>query len=316
MKEEIDKLLDWKAEGMGCALCLVMKTWGSAPRQAGSLLVVRQDGAMTGSVSGGCVEGEVIAESLALIDHGGMKQLEYGVTDETAIGAGLACGGQISLLLMDVTSERLAVLAHAADALNRRGVLDIHIDIGTGIFGMHVPDRAGIQHDQPGLSDNLFVLRVRPRPRLVLIGAVHISSLLGAMASAAGHDVEIIDPRSAFTEARPFEAARMIEDWPDDALAANPPDAHTAVAALTHDPKLDDAALSAALDSPAYYIGALGSRKSHAKRCERLTALGFDTNALDRIFGPIGLPIGARTPAEIALSILSQITAIRRGASL
>lgn len=162
-------------------------------------------------------------------------------------------------------------------------------------------------------AGSVFVHVFAPPPRLAIVGAVHIAEPLARMAALVGFGVTIIDPRSAFATSQDFAGVAVSGDWPDDALAALRPDMRTAIVTLTHDPKLDDPALDTALRSPAFYIGALGSRKTHAARLQRLTALGHDAPALTRIHGPVGLDIGALSPAEIALSILAQITAIRRG---
>lgn len=166
-----------------------------------------------------------------------------------------------------------------------------------------------------GAGKRLFVHVFNPPERLIVVGAVHISQVLAPMAALAGYNVTIIDPRRAFATDARFPAVAMIGDWPDEAMARLRPDARTAIVTLTHDPKIDDPALAVALSSPAFYIGALGSSRTHAKRCERLQARGFGEADLARIHGPIGLAIGARTPAEIAISIMAELTAVRRGPS-
>ncbi len=165
-------------------------------------------------------------------------------------------------------------------------------------------------------AGKVFVHVFAPPPRLVIVGAVHIAEPLARMASLTGYGVTIIDPRRSFADSQRFDAISVDGDWPDDALARLKPDMRTAIITLTHDPKLDDPALDAALKSDAFYVGALGSRKTHAARLQRLTALGHGAPALARIHGPVGLDIGALSPAEIALAIMGQVTAVRRGGAV
>ena len=203
-------------------------------------------------------------------------------------------------------------------------------DLDSGLQGVVFPDqffgdlqagrdalaaaRDALRHDRSGrlqaVDGTLFAQVFNPPARLLLVGAVHISQPLAPMAALAGYAVTVVDPRRAFATDQRFPDVRMIDDWPDDAMAALAPDSRTAVVTLTHDPKLDDPALQAALSSEAFYIGALGSRKTHAARLERLREAGFDARQLARIHGPVGLGIGARSPAEIAVSILAQITQV------
>ncbi len=203
-------------------------------------------------------------------------------------------------------------------------------DLDSGLQGVAFPDayfgeldpgqdavaaaRDALRHDRSGrleaVDGTLFAQVFNPPARLILVGAVHISQPLAPMAALAGYAVAVVDPRRAFASDQRFPGVTMIDDWPDDALAALAPDRRTAVVTLTHDPKLDDPALQAALRSEAFYIGALGSRRTHAARLERLRQAGFDDGQLERIHGPVGLGIGARSPAEIAVSILAQITQV------
>ena len=175
-----------------------------------------------------------------------------------------------------------------------------------------------VRHDRSGrLPEPLeghFAAVFNPPLRLVVVGAVHIAQLLAPMAELAGYEVTLIDPRRAWASPERFPGLTLVDDWPDEALVKQAPDSRTAVVTLTHDPKLDDPALVAALNSEAFYLGALGSRKTHAKRLERLRGAGFDAAALERIHGPIGLPLGGRSPAEIAIAILAQMTQVLHGA--
>lgn len=298
----LGQALLWARAGHGVAIATVVETWGSAPRRAGSHLAVRDDGLFEGSVSGGCVEGEVVTEALTLLETGtGFARLDYGVADETAWRVGLACGGRIAVVV-----QRLAADGFPAALIERLEAAADHGQPLTLTIGADGVTREGESEGFP---------RVYPPPRrLAIIGAVHIAQGLVPLAEALGVTPTVIDPRGLFAADARFAGIALDRRWPDEALAEWRPNAASAVVALTHDPKLDDVALAAALRSPAYYVAALGSRKNHANRLERLAALGFDATDLARIHGPAGLPIGAADPAEIALSIAAEMTAAWRGA--
>jgi len=295
----VDIARHWLAAGHRVAIATVIETWGSAPRAVGSHLVIRDDGLFEGSVSGGCVEGDVITAALDLIDSGGWVRLDYGVADARAWEVGLACGGRIAVLVQAVADGVFApALLDAAVAAREAGAtLSLATDLSTGIT-------------VEGLNGD-FVRAYPPPLRLAIIGAVHIAQSLVPIAALVGFDATVIDPRGAFAAGPRFDVA-VDERWPDEALADWRPNAASAVVALTHDPKLDDVALAAALRSDAFYIAALGSRKNHAGRLDRLREQGFDDAALARIHGPAGLAIGAKGPAEIALSIAAQMVAAWR----
>ena len=191
------------------------------------------------------------------------------------------------------------------------GPLCIDIDMMAGAIEMLKRDESGTLQTGAGA---IFVHSFNPPPRLLIVGAVHIAEPLARMASLAGYGTTLIDPRRAFAASQKFDGYTVTTDWPDEAMATLKPDARTAIVTLTHDPKIDDPALEAALASNAFYVGALGSRKTHAARLERLAAKGFDEAARKRIRGPVGLAIGALSPAEIAISIVAEITQVRRGA--
>ena len=302
--DDLGRVLDaaraWLAAGHGVAIATVIETWGSAPRAKGAHLVVRDDGLFEGSVSGGCVEGEVITEALDLIRRGGFARLDYGVADARAWEVGLACGGRISVLVQAVAPGVFppTLLDALADARVRGTALSLATDLTAGTT------TAGETGD--------FVRLYPPPLRLAIVGAVHIAQALVPLAGLVGYAATIIDPRGLFAAGPRFEGVTIDDRWPDEALADWRPNRASAVVALTHDPKLDDVALAAALRSDAFYIAALGSRKNHAGRLERLRALGFDDAALARINGPAGLAIGAQGPAEIALSIAAQMVAAWR----
>jgi len=319
----------WMRDHRKVALATVTRTWGSAPRPAGSQMAVRDDGAFTGSVSGGCVEGSVIGEAQAALADGKSRNLKFGVSDEDAWAVGLACGGTIEIhvapVLASPQQETITTLKSARDA--HRGVV-LATDLSSGENRLIYPDQATgaladaariqARRDQSGMVDadgkSWFLTVFNPPLDLAIIGAVHIAQPLSRMAVLADYAVRVIDPRTAFATAERFPGVALSHDWPDEALSAAPLTPRSAIVALTHDPKLDDPALVAALRSPTFYIGALGSKTTHARRLERLKAHGFTDGELARIHGPIGLNIGARSPAEIAVAVLGEMTATLRQA--
>lgn len=314
-----ERALAWAEAGRGAVLATVVETWGSAPRRVGAQLVIAGDGEMHGSVSGGCVEGAVVLEAQDALDKSQARVLEYGVSDDDAFAVGLACGGTIRILVEPVGEVlSLAVLKELVDARAARRPVAYEVDLKSGArrivrdgyqerFAM---DRSGFE-----AGDDVFVAIHNPPLRLVVIGAVHIAQALVPMARIAGYDPFIVDPREAFGSAARFPGEKIVADWPDDALAQIGVDSRTAVVLLTHDPKLDDPALEIALKSSCFYIGALGSTRTHAKRVSRMTDAGFSEAEIARIHGPIGLDIGSSGPPEIAVSILAEMTRVlRRGA--
>jgi len=308
--------LDWHRAGRGAALATVVQTWGSAPRQAGSQMVVAGDGAMMGSVSGGCVEGAVVLAAQEALAEGQARLLEFGVSDEDAFAVGLACGGEIRVLVQPVGAALPeAVLADLAAARAARQAVALLVDLegfGARLVTAAQADAAlaeRLRSDRSGIDpgSTVFAGLHNPPLRLMVIGAVHIAQVLLPMARLAGFDPVLIDPRGAFGSEARFPGEVILDDWPDAALAALQPDARSAVVTLAHDPKIDDPAILAALSSPVFYIGCLGSTRTHAKRLERLRAAGVSEADIARIHGPVGLRIGARSPAEIAVAILAEI---------
>ena len=300
----------WQGDGNRLALAVVTGTWGSSPRQPGSLMAIRGDGQVAGSVSGGCVEGSVIDAGLRLIEKGGAEQLDFGVADETAWRVGLSCGGKISVFVCPDRSIEDGLLGEAAALIGRRepARLDCMLK-GQAIT------RAEGDGDGNALSadGSRFRLDVTPRPRILVIGAVHISQHLAPMALSAGFSVTVIDPRTTFANDERFPGVDLVTAWPDEALEGVALDGQTAVVTLTHDPKIDDNALAAVLPHPVFHIASLGSARSHAARCGRLREKGFGEADIARIHGPAGLDIGAKTPAEIAVSVLAGVIADLRG---
>ncbi|WP_170344539.1 XdhC family protein [Ruegeria atlantica] len=309
--------LKWHRDGSGAALATVVETWGSAPRRVGSQLVIGGDGRIEGSVSGGCVEGAVIVEALEAIDEGEARLLEFGVSDEDAFAVGLACGGTIRVLVEPVGKVLPEpMLAELVAARARREPIAYEVNTDTGHRALRRNAYAErLRMDRSGFEEDgrTFVAVHNPPLRLIIVGAVHIAQALVPMARIAGYDPTIIDPRDAFASNARFPGETILTDWPDEAVAKLGLDARTAIVLLTHDPKLDDPALQAALDADVFYIGALGSTRTHSKRVERMKAAGFSDKQILRIHGPIGLDIGAAGPSEIAVAILAQMTAVLRG---
>ena len=312
----------WHRAGQGACLATVVETWGSAPRPTGSQLAVSGTGEMMGSVSGGCVEGAVIEESLAALRDGRPRLLTFGVSDEDAFAVGLACGGTIRVLVEPVgpalPPEMLDEIV-AARAARRPVAYSVNLDSWErGLTGPEGPHASRFRSDKSGVDAGeagaVFTAIHNPPLRMIVVGAVHIAQPLLAMARACGHDPVLIDPREAFGSAARFPGEDIRHDWPDEAMAEIGLDARTSVVTLTHDPKLDDPAIIAALAAPVYYLGCLGSTRTHAKRVVRLTEAGFSEAEIGRIHAPVGLDIGAKSPAEIAVSILAEVTqALRRG---
>ncbi len=313
--------LDWHRSGKKAALATVVETWGSAPRRVGSQLAVSGDGEIQGSVSGGCVEGAVIVEAAEALEIGEPRLLTFGVSDDEAFAVGLACGGTIRVLVDPVGSvipedmladlvkarsdrDAVAYLAKLGDAerkLVRRGAI-APIDTASRFLS-----------DRSGVEDDWFVGIHNPPLKMIVVGAVHIAQPLVAMARLAGYDPTLVDPRATFGSANRFPGERILDDWPDAALDVVGIDHRTAVVTLTHDPKLDDPAIGRALRSEVFYLGCLGSKRTHGKRVERLTAEGFAEDEIARIHAPVGLDIGAATPSEIAISVMAEVTARLRG---
>ena len=319
MRDRFDDIpetaLAWHRAGKGVALATVVETWGSAPRRVGSQLAISGEGEIAGSVSGGCVEGAVVVEALDAIEAGRPEMLEYGVTDDDAFAVGLACGGTIRVLVELVGSVMPEeVLANLVLAREGR----VPVAYVTGMTARRRLEREGhearFRMDRSGFEEDgeTFVAIHNPPLRLIVVGAVHIAQALVPMARIAGFDPVVIDPRESFASEARFPGETVLDDWPDEGLRALGLDARTALVLLTHDPKLDDPALGEALRSEVFYIGALGSTRTHAKRVARLTDAGFSEVEIARIHGPIGLDIGAAGPAEIAVSILAQMTQVLR----
>ena len=301
--------LDWRRAGWPVTLVTVVQTWGSAPRPPGALLAVRADGAVSGSVSGGCVEDDLIARIRSGEGpHRSAKpaMMAYGVSREEAARYGLPCGGTLRLV-----QESLEETAWVEDVLRRTArhqLVARTLTLATGKVTLSDASRgAGL------LFDGLTLTTVfGPRWRLLLIGAGQLSQAVAGIALMLDFEVLVCDPRDAYLATQDLPGVTRLSGMPDDVVRELLPDAHTAIVALTHDPKLDDMALLEALTSEAFYVGALGSARNQAVRKQRL-AEHFELSAqeLDRLHGPVGLRIGARTPAEIAVSVMAQIIEVK-----
>jgi xanthine dehydrogenase accessory factor len=348
MLDILPTLEKWREENRSVALATVVRTLGSSPRRVGARMAVTGEGAMVGSVSGGCVEGAVSEEALEVLRTGRPRLLTFGVADEEAWAVGLSCGGTIQVLVeplapgpgaaaFDAYVE--AVRSHRPVALvspvgngegetTSRGRLLVDREGNvTGTLGSADLDGTAAERamsllegggsgmaELAGAEERFFVEVHRPPPRLVVVGAVHIAVVLSRLARELGFRVVVCDARDRFATPERFpEVEELILGWPGQILPQLDLDEFSYVVVITHDAKLDNPALQAALASPAPYVGALGSSRTHARRVEALREAGVEEEDIRRIHAPIGLDIGARTPAEIALATLAQIVAVRRG---
>jgi xanthine dehydrogenase accessory factor len=301
----------WLEEGRAVLLVTVVATWGSSPRPEGAMLAVRDDGLLAGSVSGGCIEDDIVDRMRQLdVKQTHCETVTYGVSADEARRFGLPCGGTIQLVVEPLTRDsgiRALLREIESGRLVRR-----RLDLLTGEATLH-PAAA-----TDGLTfDGTTLTTVHgPRYRMLVIGASQLSQYLAQIAVGLDYQVTICDPREEYTEAWDIPGVALVRTMPDDTVRAMHLDERCAVVALTHDPKLDDLALMEALHSPAFYVGALGSRANNAKRRERLLEFDVTADEIARLHGPIGLYIGSRTPPEIAISILAEITAVKNGVPL
>jgi xanthine dehydrogenase accessory factor len=345
MTKEAESVLElagtWLAAGQRVAWATVVGTWRSSPRPLGSQMVVAGDGQFAGSVSGGCVEGAVIEAAAELLRGGQPTTLAYGVSSESAWEVGLPCGGKIEIFLAELEG---ALLHRLRAAHQGRTTIACLFDLDRRLQEVWQPgvaasaggtlaaaDASPILHDAPGLlaavahafhSEQSQLLQLEGRRvfvqvlaaplRLIVVGAVHLTQVLAHFNEAFGFELVVVDPRTAFATPERFPQARLVHDWPDVALQQLAPDRRTAVVVLSHDAKLDEPALLAALRSDCFYVGALGSQRTQQARRRRLLDEGISEQALERLHGPIGLDIGALTTPEIAVSILAQLVQVRR----
>ncbi|QDX22849.1 XdhC family protein [Pandoraea pnomenusa] len=306
--EVLKSAVQWTRAGFFVTLGTVVRTWGSAPRPVGSMLAIREDGHMVGSVSGGCVEDDLI-ERIRNGDwpHDRPQITSYGVTAEEAHRFGLPCGGTLQLVLEPVSEA--SRIADLLDSIAKFRLVVRELDMKTGTVrmapGHHAPS---VEFDGERL-----ITSHGPRHRLIVIGAGQLSKYVASMACALDYHVIVCDPRSEYADEWQVAGTELSREMPDDLIVRLQLDSHSAVLTLTHDPKLDDMALLEALKSPAFYIGAIGSRINNARRRERLSLFDLSPTEIERLHGPVGMHLGARTPAEIAVAILAEMTAIKNG---
>ncbi len=310
---EVDDILTpmsvWLKEKRKVALATVISTWGSAPRPVGGQMAIDSNGEIIGSVSGGCVEGAVINEGINSINDGKLRIKDYGISNDMAWEVGLACGGELKILIQPLNLEDEIVYSIVENIKNREPT-KILINCLTG--SRHIDNSIINQISYYDKIKEEFIHVIDPKPRLFIVGAVHIAQALISLAKTADFEIILIDPRDHFATKDRFPNCKIINEWPDTALSNFILDKATHLVTLTHDPKIDDPALIYTLKKDIGYIGSLGSKKTHNKRCERLIDLGFSQNDINKIHGPIGLNIKAKTPAEIAVSIMAEIINFRR----
>lgn len=342
MRELVATLDEWARSDAEVGLATVVRTSGSTPRPAGARLAVTRDGRMVGSVSGGCLEGAVVAEVQATLEgRAPARILHYGISDEMGWQVGLSCGGSVDILVETLRwdgSDPVLVAAREA-ALANRGVALLSVLEGEGVGARAALVEGGGWTQGPGggrlptllaapvaqrlrtgsagveLAEGVpvFVDAIVPAPHLAIVGAVDIATFLTRMAGAAGHRVTVIDPRRAFLTPERFpDADGLVASWPHEALPSLGLGPRDAAVCLAHDPKIEDPALTLLARSPVGYVGAIGSRKTHATRVARLREAGLGEDELARIHSPVGLALGAATPAEIAVAILAEMVAVRR----
>ena len=305
-QEVLQTALTWLQARHEVALVTVLKTWGSSPRPPGSLMIMRRDAIHSGSVSGGCVEEDLLQRYQDnQINLAQPTRIDYGVDRQDATRFGLPCGGRLEVLIEKLTDAQQCEQLLAA--IQDHQLLLRQVDLASGQVSLH-PAEA----DQTFAYDNDRVRKIfGPRWRMLLIGAGHLSQYVSQLALMLDYHVIVCDPREEYARSWQVAGTEFTRLMPDDAVLTFATHARSIVVALTHDPKLDDLALLDALSSPAFYVGAIGSQRNCDLRRERLKSLGVTSRQLSRLHAPIGLPIGSHTPAEIAVSILAQITALR-----
>ena len=317
----------WLMRDGHVALATVVDTWGSAPVPVGGQMAIAADGQFQGSVSGGCIEGEIITEAGEVLQSGPPRTMAFGVADETAWNVGLPCGGQVRVFIerLDQATGGLAFLDKAIGATTARTGLVVQTKLANGqrtVFERGAADvtteiatrfRSGRSAIETMDDQEYFLQALVPPARVLIIGATHIAQLATQIAKLIGYEVLIVDPRTAFASPERFPDVAVHAEWPQDVLPRIGLDPYTAVVVLAHVAHIDDEALKIALRSNCLYVGALGSARNHAKRTERLTAAGFTAAEIGRIKCPIGVDIGAQTPAEIAVSVMAEVIGAVRG---
>ena len=313
-------------KGKRFAIATVISTWGSSPRPVGSQMLVTSDNVIIGSVSGGCIENSVIHELIEIINGALPKVMHFGVGDEKAWEVGLTCGGEISVYIEDdksigkLFSKMISSIKSREEFTILKNIKShenfLYFQTKNKICGVHKNNSVKDFHFQDiekGISKDKqwFVNSYLPETKIVIVGAVHITQYLENLCNICGFSLDIIDPRETFATKKRFKIGKLINQWPDEYFQENTIDSNTAIVTLTHDPKLDDPAIYNALNSSAFYIGCLGSRKTHSSRVDRLKKRGFTQKDIERIKGPVGLNIFAKKPSEIAISIIAQIIQLK-----
>ena len=306
MRDILETMAAWDAEGLRAAWAIVVETERSTPREPGAALAVNERGDVAGSVTGGCVEPAVFEEARAVLAGEPARLVEYGIEDEMAFEVGLPCGGTVRILIGPVDPD---VVRELSTALAEERAVELEVSVSEGARVVPVGQRT-----EPELTDGVFHLPLLPRPRMYVFGAVGHAAALARVGRLLGYHVTVSDARARFvTRERIPEADELVVGWPDEVLRDAPVDERTAICVLTHDRKLDVPALKAALASPAGYIGAMGSRRTTEARAAALREEGVGDEDLARIRAPIGLDIGSRTPAEVAVAVAAEIVSVRRG---
>jgi xanthine dehydrogenase accessory factor len=298
----------WRKSGHRAALGTIVKTWGSAPRPVGAMVAIRDDGQIVGSVSGGCVEDDLVDKVRAKLATASKPELiTYGVTNEEATRWGLPCGGTLQLVLEPISDA--SGLAQLLERISEQQLVKRRVDMESGRATLE----PGRWQDVLEFDGRVLSTVHGPRWRLVLIGAGQLTRYLAEMARMLDYHVVVIDPREEYAAGWDLAAVPLDRGMPDDVVRELNLDGHSAVVALTHDPKLDDLALMEALKSAAFYVGAIGSKKNNDARRKRLEEFDVSTDEIARLRGPVGLYLGSKTPPEIAVAILAEMTAVRHG---
>lgn len=304
----LQSAISWLQDGKRVALATVVQTWGSSPRPVGSWLAIREDGQVVGSVSGGCVEDDLIRRvQTEILTRTSPELVKYGVSKDEAVRFGLPCGGTLQLLVEP--RPELAILEAIMCGIKKHSIVLREVNVLTGQSTLSIGNRS----TQFQFSNEKMQTIYGPRWRMFIIGAGQLSLCLASFALTSDFDITIIDPREEYAEGIGSEGIQFIQGMPDDVMQELGIDSHTAIVALTHDPKIDDLALIDALQSEAFYVGALGSHTNTQKRKERLREFDLSTEQLERLHGPVGLAIGALTPPEIAVSIMAEVIAVKYG---
>jgi len=311
-KEVIQAIVEWLNSGKQCWLATVIETWGSSPRPKGSLLACNSESKLMGSLSGGCVEEDLLEKLVSgKLATNEAQYFQYGVTNEEAEKFGLPCGGNLDIVVEPHQPSKKTIqhFEQINLALQNRETIERTVNLASP--SMSLKENVPYKNLTWDKSDQKLVHIYGPRQHLFIIGAGMVSKYLAEFALALEYHVTVCDPRSDFIEDFNIQGVQLVCDMPDDAVLEHADDESTAIVALTHDPRIDDMGLMVALDTEAFYVGAMGSKKTSASRMERLAALDVSSESLSRLHAPIGLPIGSKTPPEIAIAILAEITAVK-----